>query len=89
MENKIETREQLITLTNRKSLSVSGTTKIISLKTDLIQLETNQGGLQIFGENLELIRLDNQTNKAEISGTVNCLKFIQGKKEPILRKIFK
>ena len=90
MENKIETREQLITLTNRKNLSVSGTTKIVSLKPDLIQLDTNYGGLQIFGENLELLKLDNQTNKAEISGDINSLKFVQGKsKEPLLRKIFK
>lgn len=89
MENK-DTREQLLVLSNRKNLSVSGTNKIISLKPDLIQLDTNFGGLQIMGENLELVKLDNTTTRAEISGTINSLKFLQSKnKEPLLRKIFK
>ena len=89
-ENKIQEKEQLIVLSNRKNISVSGTNKIISLKSDLIQLDTNFGGLQIFGNNLELIKLDNTTTRAEISGMINSLKFTESKnKEPLLRKIFK
>ena len=93
MENKNqekEIKEQLIVLSNKKNLSVSGTNKIISLKPDLIQLHTIYGGLIITGENLELIKLDNSTTRAEINGNINSLKFIQGKnKEPLFRKIFK
>ena len=86
----MENKEQLISLKNRETLQVSGTTKIISLKTELIQLDTNLGGLQIIGNKLELIKLDNQTNIAEIKGTINSLKFINTpNKEPLLRKIFK
>jgi len=89
MENK-DTREQLLILSNRKNLSVSGTSKVVSLKTDLIQLDTIFGGLQIFGNNLELIKLDNTTTRAEISGNINSLKFLESKnKETFLRKIFK
>ncbi|MBR6778723.1 MAG: YabP/YqfC family sporulation protein [Clostridia bacterium] len=85
-----ENKEQLIVLSNKKNLSVTGTNKIISLKPDLIQLDTVYGGLVISGSNLELIKLDNNTTRAEISGTINELKFIQPKnKEPLLRKIFK
>lgn len=93
MENSKQTPstlEQLLTLSNRKNLLVTGTNKIVSLKPDLIQLETNFGGLQIFGNNLELIKLDNTTTCAEISGSINTLKFLNSKgKEPLLRKIFK
>ena len=94
MENKenkiIEQKEQLIILSNKKNLSVSGTNKIISLKPDLIQLDTNYGGLVITGENLELIKLDNTTTRAEITGLINSIKFLQSKsKEPFFRKIFK
>ena len=86
----MEIKEQLITLKNRENLQVSGTNKIVSLKPELIQLDTNMGGLQIFGNKLELIKLDNQNNIAEIKGTINNLKFINSKiKEPLLRKIFK
>ena len=89
-ENKIIEKEQLIVLSNRKSISISGTNKIISLKDDLIQLDTNFGGLLILGNKLELIKLDNTTTRAEISGEINGLKFTEIKnKEPLLRKIFK
>ena len=95
MENKnneiYETKEQLIVLSNKKNLSITGTNKIISLKPELIQLSTIYGGIIIVGENLELIKLDNNTTRAEISGNINGLKFINSNKEKenIFRKIFK
>ena len=86
---KIE-KEQLIVLSNKKNLSITGTNKIISLKPDLIQLDTNFGGLIIVGENLELIKLDNTTTRAEISGNIFELKYTEQKvKENLFRKIFK
>lgn len=85
-----EEKEQLIVLSNKKNLSVSGTNKIISLKPNLIQLDTVYGGLIITGENLELIKLDNSSTRAELSGNIDSLKFIAGKeKENLFRKIFK
>lgn len=85
-----EEKEQLIVLSNKKNLSVSGTNKIISLKPNLIQLDTVYGGLIITGENLELIKLDNSSTRAELSGNIDSLKFIASKeKENLFRKIFK
>jgi len=72
-------KEQLIVLSNKTNLSVSGTQKIISLKPDLIQLDTNYGGLVITGTNLELVKLDNTTTRAEISGAVESIKFVTTK----------
>ena len=92
MENKEKEtkKEQLIVLSNRTNLSVSGTNKIVSWKPELTQLDTNFGGLMIIGENLELVKLDNITTRAEINGNINSIKFVQGKeKEPFFRKIFK
>lgn len=87
METKLE-NEQLLTLCNRAKLSVSGTNKIISLKTDLIQLSTVLGDLQISGNKLELLKLDN--SHAEILGEINSLKFLETKsKQSVFRKIFK
>ena len=89
-EKKQDEKEQLIVLSNRKNISISGTNKVLSLKPDLIQLETVFGGLQIIGSSLELIKLDNQSTRAEISGVINSIKFTEQKsKEPILRKLFK
>ncbi len=89
-QNNTPTKEQTLTLTNRKSLAVSGVNKVVSLKPDLIQLDTVFGGLVINGSNLELVKLDNNLNRADISGQVDCLRFVEGKnKEPFFRKIFK
>ena len=89
-EKKLDSKEQLIVLSNKSNLSVSGTNKIISLKPDLIQLDTVFGGLIISGENLELIKLDNNTTRAEINGNINSLKFLEKhEKEPFFRKLFK
>lgn len=89
-ETKKETKEQLVVISNRQNLSVSGVIKIISLKPDLIQLDTNYGGLMIGGEKLELIKLDNTTTRAEINGHINSLKYLEEKaKEPFFRKMFK
>lgn len=93
MENKEikkETKEQLLVLSNRQNLSVSGVIKIISLKPDLIQLDTNFGGLIISGDKLELVKLDNATTRAEITGKISALKYLEEKvKEPFFRKMFK
>jgi len=91
MENKITEKEQLIVLSNKKNLSVSGTNKIISLKPDLIQLNTNYGGLIIVGDNLELVKLDNSSTRAEITGNISGIKFTENnkQKENLFRKIFK
>ncbi len=89
-ETKNDLKEQLIVLSNKKNLSISGTNKIISLKPDLIQLNTIYGDIQILGKDLELIKLDNVSTRAEINGEINELKFLEEKnKEPFFRKIFK
>ena len=94
MENKKDSnvyeKEQVVVLKNKKQLSVSGTNKVINLKNDCILLDTNYGLLQIFGNKLELIKLDNSTTQAEICGEIDTLKFATPKnKEPFFRKIFK
>ncbi len=91
MENKeIIKREQRLQLINKQDLSISGITKIISLKPDLIQLDSIFGGIIIGGENLELLNLNNENTTAQIKGNVNSIKFVEGKsKEPFFRKIFK
>lgn len=87
--NKSE-NEQLIVLSNRKNISISGTNKVISLNPELIQLDTTFGNLVISGNNLELTKLDNTSTRAEISGSINALRFAESKsKEPFLRKLFK
>lgn len=79
-----------IILSNRNSMTITGTNKIISLKPELIQLSTNLGNLQITGNKLELTKLDNVNLKAEICGKINSLVYFETKtKQSFFRKIFK
>lgn len=91
MENQItEQKEQIVVLSNKKNLSVSGTNKIISLSNEIIQLDTVYGNMQILGQQLELVKLDNTTTRAEINGQINEIKYIDKKqKVSLFRKIFK
>ena len=83
-------KEQLLILSNRQNLSITGIKKIISLKPELIQLDTNYNGVIISGNNLELIKLDNTTTRAEISGNIAEIRYLSQKiKEPLFRKLFK
>ncbi len=85
-----ENKSQIITLTDKKYLVVGGTNKIISLKSDLIQLDTVLGGIMVTGKNLELITLDNNSLKAEISGEIISIKYLdKSEKIPFFRKLFK
>lgn len=85
-----ENKKQIITLTDRNYLLVGGTNKVVSLKSDLIQLDTVLGGISITGQNLELIKLDNASLRAEIAGTINSIKYLdKSEKIPFFRKLFK
>lgn len=89
-EKSNQSKEQIINLVNRKSISISGVNKVVSLKPELIQLSTNMGGLAISGSNLELVKLDNNLLKADIVGSIDCLKYVSEKdKQPFFRKLFK
>lgn len=79
-----------LTLNNQDNLKVTGANKIISLKPDLIQLDTVLGGLIIGGKTLELKQLNSGNNIAEITGIISSIKFVEvGDKSSFFRKIFK
>ena len=89
-ENNKLKNDQIIHLINRKNLQITDIEKIISLKPELIQLSSSSCGIIIDGKNMELTKLDNHTNSAEIVGEINQIKFVdKNSPKSILRKIFK
>lgn len=93
MEEKKESKinkNQNLTLINRETLTITGVEKIISIKTELIQLNSNFGGIIISGNNLELLSLDHENTIATIKGNISSIKYLPIKeKESLFRKIFK
>ena len=87
-QNTQTNQEQTLIITNRNSLSLTGVTKVYSVKDDLAQLETNQGGLQIIGKDLQVTKLEIDKGEIQISGRINSLKYSE-KNTGFLKKLFK
>ena len=68
-------KSQIITLTDRKQLSLTGVEKMISVKPDLLQLNTDFGTLQITGTAMEVSKLDLEEKVLEVKGVINSIKY--------------
>lgn len=87
MENTI--KEQKLCLIDRKVLTVSGIEKMISVKPDLLQILTNYGTMQIVGANMEVSKLDLEQKVLEVKGVIGLIKYLDDKKMPLMKRIFK
>ena len=81
--------EHTLNISNRKEISISGITKVVSVKPDLVQLKTCQGDMMINGKDLEVTKLDLENHTLNLSGTFCGLKYLENAKTPLLKKIFK
>lgn len=88
-QNDRTTSKQILTLQDRKNLTITGVGKMISVKPDLLQLSTNMGNLQIVGVNMEMTKLDLDQKIVEVAGIVNQIRFLDDKKQPLFKRIFK
>ena len=87
-KDNVQTK-QILTLQDRKNLTITGVEKMLSVKPDLIQLSTNTGNLQIVGESMEMTKLNLDEKIVEITGVVNQIRFLDNTKQPIFKRIFK
>lgn len=92
-EVKTEEKKSLLSLENRKKMSLSGVIEVVSFNESQIILNTNNGGLVIKGEGLKMNKLDVQNGEVVIVGQVNSFVYsgTYSKKdnESILTKLFK
>ncbi len=79
-------------VTERKSIVISGIVKIESFDSEEFLIETIQGIMNIKGENLEVVKLDTYQGNISIRGKINSVIYIDenNKKEAsILSRLFK
>lgn len=87
-EKKAISQTQTLTLQNRNKLTLTGVTKVISVKDDLAQLETNMGVLQAYGKDIQLVSLELDKGEIELKG--NFVSFKYGdKNSSFLKRLFK
>lgn len=87
-EKKVISQTQTLTLKNRNKLSLTGVTKVISVKDDLAQLETNMGVLQAYGKDIQLVSLELDKGEIELKGDFVSFKY-GDKNSSFLKRLFK
>ena len=83
-----------ITISERKSINLTGVKKIDSFDNEEFLLETTMGFIIIKGESLEIIKLDTYQGNVSIKGKVNSLTYLENlnkkeKEDGIFNKLFK
>lgn len=83
-----------ISITERKTLLLSGVNKIENFDNEEFLMDTTMGILLVKGENLELIKLDTIQGNVSIKGTINSFEYIEDKKnkenkQSIFNRLFK
>ena len=84
----------LVTLNERKSLTMSGVKKIENFDDEEFLLDTVMGHLLIKGEDLELLKMDSMAGSASIKGLINSFSYIDDIKKKkdetgIISRLFK
>lgn len=77
-----------LSLENRKKLSLTGVSEVISFDDRQIDLNTNLGGLNITGENLKVNKLDVQNGEVVITGSIASIVYCKKMKKKYKFKFF-
>ena len=64
-----------LTLVERKKLTVTGVTEVISFEDTLVTLQTGMGMLTVQGSQLQLKNLSLEGGQVEVEGTVSALTY--------------
>ena len=80
--------QNVITLTNRQTLNISGVSKVNGVSPTEVMLEIEGDRLLVTGEGMEVQTLDVENKVLTILGKINSMKFL-GAKVPLLKRIFK
>ena len=77
-----------IVLDERRKLTVSGVTEVISFDSDTVLLKTVKGVLHITGEGLKLRALTPDAGRIEVDGQIDALTYTQLREGGFFRRLF-
>lgn len=87
MDNEI-TMPHKLTLSDRKALSMTGVTEVVSFDENAVVLKTTLGLLTIHGEGLQLKNLSLEGGQVAVEGTVAAFLYEEPRKGGTLRRLF-
>jgi sporulation protein YabP len=90
----LENKKSLITLENRKKMTLDGVLEILSFNDEQILIITVLGDMDIRGEELKMTKLDVQNGDVVITGKISYVVYTSEEKRPkkqnsIISKIFR
>lgn len=93
-DNIINSSSHSISITDRKSIIISGVKKIDSFDNEEFLLETTMGYIIINGNDLEIMKLDTNQGNVAIKGKLNNFSYMENskkveKEESFFSKLFK
>lgn len=93
MDKEIISSSHIVSINERKNISVSGVKKIDSFDNEEFLMDTVMGYVIIKGEELEIIKLDTFQGNVVIKGKINSFIYTDGgkkvKDEGVFSKLFK
>ena len=66
---------QVLNLTNRETLSLSGVNDVLNFSDTQIEIDTNMGLLLVKGDGLKIINISTETKNAELCGRISALEY--------------
>lgn len=70
-----------VTLSDRKKLTVTGVSEVVSFDETAVHMETVQGSLMVHGNGLRLKNLNPEGSQLELTGTVEALVYEQPRRK--------
>ncbi len=70
-----------VTLSDRKKLTVTGVSEVVSFDDTAVHMETSQGSLMVYGQQLRLKNLSPEAGQLELTGVVEALVYEQPRRK--------
>ncbi len=83
-------RDNKLILVNRSNLTITGIKKVLAVSETTLSLLLENTSMNIFGEKMEVKKLDVESGILEVLGIINTIKYVSSKeKANLFKKIFK
>ena len=89
IQNEVTSVNSILTLTNRKKLSLTNVGEIISSNENSILLKISQNKACITGKNINITKLDVASGLLEAEGIFDSIKYDKSSNENFFKRIFK
>lgn len=76
-----------LTLKDRKILTMTGVTEVVSFDDTLVTLQTQMGRMQVHGENLQVKNLSLEGGQMALEGTISAMIYQQQPQSGWLRRL--